>query len=406
MSSSVDQFEAWLQDSLQLERRVVMKRLSANDTGATGSHQVGPYIPNRLAFLIAPDLDSDRPDPRREVDFRLASHSQRADARLIYYNSRRRGAGTRNECRLTRFGGSASAVQDPANTGSILIVSFEPSGRRAAAWLTTTLEEEQLLEGQLGPVYPGGLLYLGPDESGRSTLLDLAPAVSRCNPTLESLPRAWAGSFPTPMALVAEAARLIPLGSRSVDAVLVDRYDCAYAMFRLVEEALWLPHVTQGFPSIESFLGTAQAVLQRRKARAGRNLEEHLATLFRERGVQFTAQALTEPNIRPDFVFPSIERYRDAPSAAPDLDVLASKSTLRDRWPSVVREAAKVPVKHLFTMDDGVSESQFDEIVRSNIRLVVPERTVTKYPPSVRPRLWTLRAFIGRRLGSQRPLTT
>jgi hypothetical protein len=398
----VSDFQAWLADHVTEDRRLLVKRLSANDTGATGGHQVGFYVPNRVAFLITPELDSDDVDPRHVYAFELASHHQSAQVRLIYYNSRRRSAGTRNECRITGLGGRTSALQDPINTGALFLVSFDGHGATISAWLCRTSDEEELAENTIGPVIPGDLVLLGADESGKLNLLDFASAPARCRPTLETLPAAWMTHFPSPTAIVQEAGRLLPAGARSVDSVLVDRFDCAYSMFRIIEAYHWLPKVELGFESLDQFLGVAQTLLQRRKARAGRNLEEHLALVFGEQGVKFDAQQYTEPGIRPDFVFPSIDRYRSAGLGDPDLDVLAAKSTLRDRWPSVIREANKIPLKHLFTMDEGIAQPQFDEIAAAGIRLVVPAQRLAKYPASVRPKLWTLQEFIRHRLDVQR----
>jgi hypothetical protein len=189
--------------------------------------------------------------------------------------------------------------------------------------------------------------------------------------------------------------------SVSPDSLLMNRYACTYSMYRLLEEAHWLPLVSKGFETIDSFLGTAQTILQRRKARAGRNLEGHLELIFREYGVRYSAQVETEPGVRPDFVFPSLQRYRQARSGADDLDILASKSTLRDRWHSVTREGAKVPVKHLFTLDEGLATPQFAELESAGIRLIVPHSRLRAYSAELRTKVLTLQQFIGRRLAIQ-----
>jgi type II restriction enzyme len=49
---------------------------------------------------------------------------------------------------------------------------------------------------------------------------------------------------------------------------------------------------------------------------------------------------------------------------------------------------------HLFTLQEGVSPHQFDEMKAANVRLVVPKPLHTKYPDEVRDKLMTLNDFI------------
>src|SRR5690349_14382719 len=106
-SDKLDALRDWLTSVSGPEWLWFAKRLSANDTGATRSHQVGPYLPHELALTVAPELGEKRKNPRRAIDFDLVSHEQRkADVQLIYYNGRLiEPGGTRDEFRLTSFGG-------------------------------------------------------------------------------------------------------------------------------------------------------------------------------------------------------------------------------------------------------------------------------------------------------------
>src|SRR5205814_2173330 len=119
---------------------------------------------------------------------------QQATPNLIYYNNRLRGL-TRNESRITSFGGRSSAFQDPANTGAVVVLAFSSNGRSAEAWISKDLVEEDLIEAAFGVVDPGSLLYLGPDETGRSTIVE-SQELPRCRPTLNSLPNKWIHEFP------------------------------------------------------------------------------------------------------------------------------------------------------------------------------------------------------------------
>ncbi len=75
--------------------------------------------------------------------------------------------------------------------------------------------------------------------------------------------------------------------------------------------------------------------------------------------------------------------------------MLAVKTTCRDRWRQVMSEADRIADKHLLTLQQGVSENQFREMVEARVQLVVPARLFESFPKSVRLHLQTLESFIG-----------
>lgn len=97
---------------------------------------------------------------------------------------------------------------------------------------------------------------------------------------------------------------------------------------------------------------------------------------------------------RPDFLFPSEAAYKDPTFAAAHLRLLAVKTTCKDRWRQVINEADRIPVKHLLTLQEGVSETQFAEMKAAGVRLVIPAPLAQKFPESVQPELTTLEDFI------------
>lgn len=384
----------WLPFALAPPRRAIYKRLSANDTGASGGHQAGPYVPNRVAFALFADLDTDAPNPRHQVTLRLLSHAQTSQLSLIYYNNRRwQAGGTRNECRLTGFGGSQSAFQDSENTGALVVVSFAADGQTAEAWVSRSLDDEAAIEDIVGDVEPAVVGFIGSDQNGQLVFFEERPRLQPCHPEFKDLAPSWLDRFPTSTELAREAARNVPR-SVPVDRRLMLRHECEFALFKVVEEHHLLPAIGSGFAFVADFLTLAQTTLQRRKARAGRSLEIQLRLILDEEAVAYTAQAETEPGHRPDFIFPSLDAYRSAAHGDPVLAMLAVKSTLRDRWRQVLREADKIPVKHLFTLDQGVSQAQYQDIASSGLRLVVPADRIPSFPSAVRPELVQLGAFI------------
>jgi hypothetical protein len=156
--------------------------------------------------------------------------------------------------------------------------------------------------------------------------------------------------------------------------------------------------VRAGFPTIDDFVARAQSILQRRKARSGRSLELHARQIFLEErlkeGVQFSHQPQSEFKKRPDFLFPSEAAYKDTNFPISKLRMLAVKTTCKDRWRQIVGEADRIDQKHLLTLQQGVSENQFREMVASGVQLVVPTNLVSSYPKVVRPHLQSFECFI------------
>ena len=105
-------------------------------------------------------------------------------------------------------------------------------------------------------------------------------------------------------------------------------------------------------------------MLNRRKSRAGKSLEHHLAAIFDENKIRYTAQAVTEGNKKPDFLFPSEEAYHDMTFAVEKLCTLAAKTTCKDRWRQILNEANRLrdQNKYLCTMQQGISAAQMDEM--------------------------------------------
>ena len=156
--SSVHQFL----DSVEEQGgRILAKRLAANDTLATGSHQAGPYVPKSVAFDLFPSLrESSDENPRVDFDVEVISHGQ--DSRvinIIWYNQK-----TRDECHITRWGGASSPVLDPDATGSLCLYAFNDQvggdSDYCGVWLCRGLEEEDAFEQRFGVVDPGVPLYI------------------------------------------------------------------------------------------------------------------------------------------------------------------------------------------------------------------------------------------------------
>ena len=140
-------------------------------------------------------------------------------------------------------------------------------------------------------------------------------------------------------------------------------------------------------------------MLQRRKSRSGRSLELQVRAILNEENVNHTAQPTVETSNRPDFIFPSQADYMNLGFPVGRLRMLACKSTVKERWEQVVGEADRIPLKHLFTLQERVPENQYDKMKNRGVCLVVPSSLHSTYPPSVRAELLSLEDFVNETKG-------
>ena len=178
------------------------------------------------------------------------------------------------------------------------------------------------------------------------------------------------------------------------DERLLLRRACEYEMFRSVEETTSSPRLQEKFATVDLFVEFAHIVTNRRKSRSGRSLELHLARIFDEESLSYSAGKHTEGHRRPDFVFPSMEKYWDGHWPDERLRMLGAKTTVKDRWRQILNEARRVQTKHLLTLQEGVSEEHFREMRESGVALVAPKALHKFYPQEVRSLLTTLAAFV------------
>lgn len=400
----IQDLDDWLDEQQQDGVLWYVKRLSANDTQYTGGHQAGFYVPRQFAFNVFPSLNNvSEKNPRVEFELRIDSHLNARTATVIWYNNKphyryhnKSRKGTRDEVRITGHGGSESPLLDPEATGALVVFAFH---RHTVAeypvchtWVCDNAVEEDRIEDRIGPVLPGHSRKL-PD------LFFDQRGPTPCWLEPDDFPQEWLKDYPKAAEIVRKTVELRPEPSVDVDRRLIRRHDCEYELFQSLEMAVELSRIQQGYRTMGAFLGHAQSVLQRRKSRAGRSLELHVRQILCEEELveekHFSYQPVVEGTKSPDFLFPNAQAYRDPCFPARKLRMLAVKTTLKDRWRQVLEEAERVETKHLLTLDQGVSENQFQRMTEAGIRLVAPKSLHDKYPKPVRSHLQTLESFLG-----------
>ncbi len=173
-------------------------------------------------------------------------------------------------------------------------------------------------------------------------------------------------------------------------------------LFRAVERVIVETRLRNGLKDVDDFVVFSLSVQNRRKSRMGYSLQNQLAALFDSQRLRYEAQAITEAQNKPDFIFPGSAEYHDPRFDAALLVMLGAKSTLKERWRQILTEAEKIPRKHLCTLELAISKNQTDEIAKHAVQLVIPEPFHTTYTAEQKQGLWTVSAFVEFVRGKQR----
>lgn len=371
--------------SVRQSRAAWCRFITGNDTGTTGSHQAGFYIPKCASKLLFENPGRKGENKEKMVQIKWQDDFI-TESCMKYY-----GQGTRNEYRITRFGRGFPFLQDD-NVGDLLIIAKFTEEDYAGY----VLRSDDDIDGFFAT------FNLAPDETNQ--LIDIAgmvkPDVKIAHLLHEFVDRF--NSFPE--------TRQMALGARECynraynvtdeklksrpDEILLNWVDTEYRLFKFMEEKIYANIIAKPFGSIDAFVQMANEVLNRRKSRAGKSLEHHLADIFTINELVFEEQAITEDKKKPDFLFPNADCYHNLNFPADDLIVLGAKTTCKDRWRQVLTEADRVKVKYLFTLQQGISKNQLREMHDSLLTIVVPHKYIPSFPQEFQSQIYDLTTFI------------
>ena len=392
-----DEIEDWLDKVSGKDWVWYAKRLSANDTGATDSHQAGIYIPKQVLWMVFPSMKSGS-NPDANFFATIMPYGESRDLRAVWYNEK-----TRNESRITQWNRPAR-ILEPDQTGGLVLFSFRvgeagSDSVEARIWLCQNEAEELAVEDRIGGVEPGvGVVHHPAGTVSEITSPVLEPLRAGCALADTEIPSDWLSDFPSGQVLVERALSIMPATKEHSDTPsdtrLLVRRECESALFYSVERAFVLPRIKTGFTRVDEFVDFANSITNRRKSRAGKSLELHLKEIFREEGMNFSHGEISEDRKKPDFLFPSTAAYRNDSWPDGKLRMLASKTTCKDRWRQILNEADRIKTKHLVTLQQGVSENQFNEMKSAGVVLVVPKSLHESYPKSIRSQILSLECFI------------
>ena len=183
------------------------------------------------------------------------------------------------------------------------------------------------------------------------------------------------------------------------DGALLAWIDREEQLFRRLERILVSNRLREGFHKegeidIDGFVSFSLSVQNRRKSRAGYAVENHLYRIFKVLGLRFEHNAKTENKSKPDFLFPGEKEYHDSLFPADNLSMLGVKSSCKERWRQVLAEADRIPGKHLLTLESRISENQTNQMIHSNLQLVLPKSLHESFTRKQQVWLMSLKDFI------------
>ena len=372
--------------SAQQSEIAFTKFITANDTGTTGAHQAGFHIQKKSWQLFTDTPGVKGSNESKFVRIKWQDEFE-TTSRFIYY-----GVGTRNEYRLTRFGRGFPFLTDD-NVGDLLIICkkstdfYEAFVLQRDEDIDTFFASLNISSGDTNGIIPKPLT-----QSSESKLMEC----------YFSFLKSLRIEFPTTFDLAYNARNCYNTAyditrkviKQNPDKEIINWLKSEFELFKVIENDRYSNVIKTPFRSVEDLIILANTILNRRKSRAGRSLEHHLSEIFTTFEITFAAQAVTEDYKKPDFLFPNAEAYYNERYNSDNLIMLASKTTCKDRWRQILNEADRIKTKHLFTLQQGISINQLEEMYKNNVCLVVPKPYLESFPKQFRDRIQTLNEFV------------
>lgn len=371
--------------SVQASTKAFCRFITANDTGKTGSHQAGFYIPKCASSLLF-DSQGRKGENKDKLVKVKWQNDFTTNSRIIYY-----GKGSRNEYRITRFGRNFPFFEDD-NVGDLLVLAKLSEDYYHGYVLQTDQDIDDFFAFfNISPERTNQLIDVTPINTPQ-TFLDNA---------IQKLLLDY-NDFPDTELMAKLARDLYSLVctfnkktyNQSVDYKLLKWFETEYLLFRNFEEKFYKPIYTVPFHNCQELIKFSNIILNRRKARAGKSLEHHLANIFHQANLEFETQVITEDNKKPDFLFPNAAAYHNKLFPTDKLIFLAAKTTCKDRWRQVLNEANRIKTKYLFTMQQGVSKNQLIEMKHEHLKLVVPAPYISSFDINFQSEIESLTSFI------------
>lgn len=353
--------------------RAILKFISANDAGLTGSHQAGFYLPKSAWKLYAPFGPVQGRNDKSKV--RIFWQSERYTDSVVTWYGMGKADKPRSEYRLTCFGKAFPYLHDDM-VGDLLIL-IPQDVHNFVAYVIDLPDDIDDVQAALGVEAIGTWAVYD--------AMQKPPPLSE-DDCIDQQFRKFAESlsaFP-PAHEFSETARAAMLtcakdfGKRPTDDRLMLLLQTESRLFRLVERQLCTPDVRRLFKDIDDFVKTAATIMNRRRSRPARSMENHVEYLLREASIPFDVQPLSDGD--PSIIIPGKPAYDDPKFPVDRLFVVAVRNTCKGRWWQITQDAARAQWKHLITIQEGISAKQLAQMHAAKVALVVPQKLHSRYP--------------------------
>lgn len=360
----------------------LLKYISPNDTGKTGGHQCGYYLPKHSwgMFTVNPPKRGENAEEMVEI---LWQGDFKTNSCIKWY-----GVGTRSEYRLTRFGRDFPFLNDD-NIGNLLVL-IKTGASIFNAYVFDLPDDIDDIQASLGVEVTETIAMFSGIKKTEETEDDCINRHFReFAGKLKMFPTTTAFSTTTLKALIDCSPQFV---AQSPDIRLMTLIDREYSLFRMAERIICQNEICRQHRSVDDFLATASRIMNRRKARAGRSLENHVGYILT--GAKIPFQARVDVDGKPDIIIPGKEAYLDRNWPTKKLFAVGIKTTCKDRWRQVLNEAKRVQHKHILTIQHGISSKQLTEMRDSHVSLVVPKALHSLYPSVPDMQILSINNFI------------
>jgi len=361
----------------------LLKYISPNDAGLTGAHQCGFYLPKPVWEMYAAFPPKKGRNDEATVTVRWQGDQRTTDSRVKWYGK------AKSEYRLTRFGKDFPFLT-PDSVGDLLVLIPE-NHLHFRAFVLDSDEDIEEIQAALGVEVTG---FWAAFRNGEPQIETEDQCIERrFRHFVEQL-----DEFPTGNAFSQETVDALrecvkEFAGLSADKGLVRCVDAEYKLFRLAERQICQNEIVRVFKDVDDFLKSASSIMNRRKSRAGRSLENHFDYLLTRAEIP---HAIRPPQVdgKPDIIIPSVEAYGDSRFPTNRLFMVGVKTTCKDRWRQVLNEAKRIKEKHILTIQQGISKKQLHDMKEDGVQLIVPAGIHKQYPPKSDMRLLQVDEFV------------
>ena len=279
--------------------KALLKFISANDAGATGSHQCGFYLPVGVheMYTVHPPVKGTNEKHPIEITW---EDGRTTNSMVTWYGK------AKSEYRLTCFGRDFPFLT-PDLVGALFVL-IPKSVDSFLAYVFDTHDDIEHVQTALGTeVIDAWGVYDGSNFSEESDEECLRRMFGEFASQVTEFP---SGQVFSDYTWVALNECVNQFADKTPDQQLIRLVQEEYRMFQLAERKICEPQIHRMFATVDEFLKNASSIMNRRKSRAGRSLENHVQRVFERAGVPHEMRP-RQIDGKPDLIVPSEQAYFD-----------------------------------------------------------------------------------------------